>query len=112
MIAAGKLNRKITVQRPGEPIDDGFTTRPGEWEDYITAFASWKASNGREAVQAQGRDAIASGTFWLRYSSRTAAIIPTYSVLHSGKRWQIVGVQEVGRRERIELLVVSDEDDA
>ena len=104
---AGTLDRRITIQRQGEPYDDGYTTRPGELEDYASRWASWKPANGRETFQNQGVEAVAGGTFWVRWDSLTKAIQTTDVISFEGRVWNIVGVQEIGRREGVELIVVA-----
>lgn len=104
---AGTLNRRITIQRQGEPYDDGYTTQPGLLEDYATRWASWKPSNGREVFENQGAEAKAGGTFWVRWDSLTKGIKETDVVLFADRTWQIVGVQEIGRHEGMELIVVA-----
>lgn len=106
---AGKLDRRITVRRMGEGVDDGYTTQPGALVDYATRWASWKPANGRETFENLGREAKAGGSFWLRYDSETSGILTTDKVSFSGRVWDIVSVNEIGRREAIELIVV-DED--
>ncbi|MGJ0236981.1 head-tail adaptor protein [Novosphingobium fluoreni] len=104
---AGNLDRRVTVQRQGEAFDDGYTTQPGTPTDYCTRWASWKPANGRETFESQGNEAKAGGTFWLRWDSLTSAILPTDVVLFQGRAWDIKGVQEIGRREGVELIVVA-----
>lgn len=107
---AGKLDRRITVQRQGEATDDGYTTQPGALEDYCTRWASWKPANGRETFEAQGREALAGGTFWLRWDSLSSGISTTDVVLFEGRTWDIAAVQQIGRREGVELIVVAGDE--
>lgn len=105
---AGKLDRRVIVERQGPPVDDGYTTLPGQWAPYCTRWASWKPSNGREVFENQGNEAKAGGTFWLRYDSETSGIKTTDAVQFDGRRWQIVGIQKLVRREGVELIVVAE----
>lgn len=107
---AGKLDRRITIQRQGPSTDNGIEEVPGAPEDYATRWASWKPSNGREIFENLGREAKSGGTFWLRYDSVTAGIRETDVAQFDGRQWGIVGIQELDRREGIELIVVADDD--
>ena len=106
---AGKLDRRITIQRQGAATDNGIELVPGELEAFATRWASWKPANGREIFENLGREAKAGGTFWLRYDQKTRGILPTDIVEYDGRAWGIVGVQEIGRRDGIELIVVADD---
>lgn len=106
---AGKLDRRITIQRQGPSTDNGIEEVPGALEDYATRWASWKPSNGREIFENLGREAKSGGTFWLRHDQRTRGIKATDIVKFDGRAWDILGVQELGRREGIELIVSADD---
>ena len=107
---AGKLDRRVTIQRQGADVDDGYTTVPGALADYATRWASWKPANGREVFENQGREAKAGGTFWMRFDSVTEGIVATDKVLFSGRLWDIVSINELNRREGVELTVVADDE--
>lgn len=104
---AGRLDRRIVIKRPSDSTDDGYASVPGEPVELATRWASWKPANGREAFENRGIEAKAGGTFWLRYDSQTAAITTTDVVEYGGRVWNIIAIQEIGRREGIELLVVA-----
>lgn len=112
MIKAGALDRRITIRRPGPPIDDGYGTIPGTLTDYYTCAASWKPARGREVFENQGVEAYAGGSLWIRYNATSAAIRATDKVLMADRTWDIVAPPvEVGRREGIELIVALGETD-
>lgn len=104
---AGSLDRRITVMRTGAPVDDGYNITPGEPAALCTRWASWKPANGRETFENLGVEAKAGGTFWLRHDSITSTITAQDTVQYDGRSWNIVGVQELGRREGVELIVVT-----
>ena len=107
---AGNLDRRITIQRQGAPVDDGYTTQPGALEDYATRWASWKPANGREVFENQGREAKAGGTFWMRYDSETSQIVATDKISWDNRVWDIVSVTQIDRREGVEVIVVADDE--
>lgn len=112
-VKAGALDRRVTIQRPGPPTDDGYTTLPGALADYYTCSASWKPARGNEVFENSGREAYSGGTLWIRYNPTAAAIRATDKVLFGGQVWDIVAPPaEIGRREGIELiLALADADD-
>lgn len=108
MIKAGELDRRITIRRPGAPIDDGMQTLPGPLEDYTTCSAKWTPARGRETFENLGREAYAGGTFLIRRNPTTLAIKETDKVSYHGRSWDIIGVTERDR-DGLELLVVAGE---
>jgi head-tail adaptor len=107
---AGKLDRRVVIVRAGPPIDNGVEAVPGAEVPLATRWASWRPSNGREVFEAQGLEARAGGTFWLRWDSVTSGILPTDRVLFEDRLWDIKGVQEIGRRDGIELIVAAGDE--
>lgn len=107
---AGKLDRRITIQRQGAPTDNGIEMVPGALATYAVRWASWKPANGREVFENLGREAKAGGTFWLRYDSLTADIAATDLVEWDGRTWDIVSINQLGRLEGVELLVVAGDE--
>ena len=93
--------------RDGAPVDNGFNTVPGAPTELCTRWASWKPANGRETFQNMGIEAKAGGTFWVRWDSVTATITTTDTVAYDGRTWNIIGVQEIGRHEGVELIVAA-----
>ena len=110
-LRAGKLDRRIVIRRPGPVVDDGFGSQPGALADYATRWASWQPARGREVFENMGREAKAGGTFWLRYDNTTAGIRTTDVVRFQDRDWDIVSIQEVGRREGVELIVVASDEE-
>jgi len=108
---AGALDRRISVLRQGPAIDDGYTTTPGELGVLASRWASWKPANGREVFENQGRKAIAGGSFWLRSDTTTRRIVETDKVAFEGRLWDILSVTQIGRRDGLELIVASDDEE-
>lgn len=105
---AGPLDRQITILRRGAATDDGYTTKPGALGIFCERKAKWKAANGRTVFESQGREALAGGTFHVRYDNTTRNISETDFVVYDSRLWTILGISEMdGRREGLELLVVA-----
>ena len=110
MLRAGKLDRRVEIMRAGAGVHDGFTKKPGALEVFATRWASWQPSRGNRVFENAGREAKAGGTFWLRYDSKTRMIVETDLVRdENGRDWTILSIQEVGRREGLEITVTADD---
>ena len=113
MIAAGSLDRRIMLLRPGPPVGDGNGTRLGELVAAGQRWVSVKLARGAEAIEAEQRDGRRRLSFWLRFDSLTRNIDATWALEHddgSGpRRYAITGVSAIGRREGIELLASASE---
>ena len=101
---AGKLDRRVSFKRPGSS-DDGYTTVP-VFTHYCTRWAAFKAFNGREVFENQGREARSGGSFWVRSDSETREIDATFALMFEGDDHDIVSVTPLGRRDFIEIIAV------
>jgi FAD/FMN-containing dehydrogenase len=107
-VKAGTLDRPITILRYGPATDDGYTIKPGALGIFCERKAAWKSANGRTVFESQGREALAGGTFHIRYDNTTRNISEADFVVHNSRLWTILGINELdGRREGLELLVVA-----
>lgn len=107
---AGKLDRRITLQRYGitynadnEPIE-GFA-------DLATVWASVQYASDGEKIRAAEVGATISIRFQIRYSSTVAGINPKDRVIYDGKTFDISGVKELGRREGLEISAAAAADE-
>jgi SPP1 family predicted phage head-tail adaptor len=114
---AGSLDRQILVQRQqdtqqkdayGQPVPTPGQTRDG-WVTIRTCYAAVEPLGGSERFGASQRLAEADTSFVIRYPldalpGTLNAIRMTDTILWEGKRYDIVSTQEVGRKERLELL--------
>jgi head-tail adaptor len=106
MIHAGKLDRLITLQTPGPEVDNGYTIAPAGWTTLGVRKAKQVLSRGREIFEQQGIEAEVPVTLILRDDSLTRELTPEDRVIFGGMIYDIKGVQEIGRRRGIELLLV------
>ncbi|WP_343347647.1 head-tail adaptor protein [Sphingomicrobium sp. XHP0239] len=109
MMDSRKLDRLITIKRPGAPVDDGYSEVPGALETYAQRWASWMPANGREVFENLGREAKSGGSFWLHYDAITAAIEPTDKIEWDGRLWEILSIAQIGRHVGIELIVTTED---
>jgi SPP1 family predicted phage head-tail adaptor len=103
-VRAGKLDRKITVQRASETRNAYNEIEP-VWADLFTVWASKKTQSGREALQAE--QVVASNTvvFAIRYK----AITTKDRVIFEGQTYDITSLNELGRREGLEIITTAHE---
>lgn len=111
MIGAGKLDRKITIQR--------FTSEPNAlnemvetWADFFTCRAMRRdVSDGEKFAAGQVGSSLRS-RFTVRSSSETRTVTPVDRLVHDGATWSIKGVKEAdeGRRRFVEITAVRDAD--
>lgn len=100
---AGRLDRRIRVQRKaatqnefGEPV---YT-----WSDYLTVWAQAKPISGAETFAASQFQAKADIQFLIRWSNASQTITTLDRVAFDGRTFDIVSVDEVGRREGLQIL--------
>lgn len=102
MIAAGPLDRRITIQR-----QDVSQSESGaevvRWVDVATVYAKKKETAGYERFASAQFVGRAAKQFLIRWSSEVAGITTKHRVIFDGREHDIVDVREVGRREGIEL---------
>ncbi len=111
-MAAGKLDRRIRIER-ATAVDDGYQTRPGAWAELATVWAQFIPMSGKEAREQLGREATMPASFRIRWSSRTADVSPAdrvrYPAGEAGRIYEIKAVNEIGRREGLELVTLASD---
>ncbi|MEO9299957.1 phage head closure protein [Devosia alba] len=102
MLNAGKLDRRITLERYGisynsdnEPIE-GYTA-------IATVWASWRRASAREQLAAAEIQATVTDVFVMRWSTTTASVTPMDRVVYYGRTYNIAEATEIGRREGVML---------
>lgn len=102
---AGRFDRRVTFRRPAT-TDDGYTTAVSSMEFHCSRWAAFKALNGREVYENQGREARSGGSFWVRSDSETRQLDATYTLTFEDVDHEIVSVTPIGRRDYIEIIAV------
>lgn len=106
----GRLDRRINLQRTGTPTDDGFRTKPGGFATFATVWARVRPAPGTERFASGETAATAPIVFDIRWSSVVADLNPKDRVLFDGRSYDIKSVNEIGRREGLEILGVARAD--
>lgn len=103
-----RFDRRVQLFAPGAMVDDGQRKVAGPPVSIGFRWASIKPARGRELVQAQGREAQAPMSFWLRFDSVTRALTERNFILYGGHRWEIIAPpMEVERQRAIEIIAVA-----
>lgn len=106
---AGKLRHRVTITRPPDPVSaarDSFGQLTGDYSTVATVWGSYEPLSGREYWQAQQVQADVTGRVWLRWSSLTAGMDPTWRLTVLGKTLEVLAVtDEEGRRRMLRVDV-------
>jgi SPP1 family predicted phage head-tail adaptor len=100
MIAAGKLDRVITIQRAAvETVAPSGAVTP-IWSDVATVRAEVLHRTSIEFIAAFGEAGKESAGFRIRY---LAGLTVADRVIYAGQAFNLVELKEIGRREGLEL---------
>jgi len=102
MLAAGSLNRRITIQRKGAGTDDWGTPLPDAWDDVGKAWASIRNLSGLGAIKADAQAAVVKTSIRIRYRADVTAGM---RVLHGTTVYDVKAVlPDEARREYVDLV--------
>ena len=100
----GALDRRIRVERPISAAND-YGELQATWNEYINVWAAIdRKASAREASSSEQIVSFQSVTFIIRYSVLAEAIEPSFRIKYKDKYYNILGVQEVGRNEKIRIV--------
>lgn len=100
-LAAGSLNRRITLQAP-VVTRDAYGGAVTTWSDVATVWAAVIPMRGRELFAAQQVVALAEIKIRMRYR---AGVDEAMRIVFDGKHYGIQHIAEIGYRDGLELLV-------
>src|SRR5690606_30362543 len=98
-VKAGRLDRRITIQREGETVDQYGTVKRA-WSTVATVPAERLAQSTADFMQAFGEDTETVMAFRIRYRF---GVETTDRVLFEGRAFNVVELKEIGRRVGLEL---------
>jgi SPP1 family predicted phage head-tail adaptor len=107
---AGRLNRRIEIQRQGPETDDGLTTITGEFLPLVTVWAEFRPAGGSERFANAENMALAPATFAIRYGSVVADVNPKDRIVHSGLAYDIKSVEVTKPNEEILITATARND--
>lgn len=99
MIAAGRLDRVVTIQTSSETQGATGEVTPS-WSAFATARASRRDTRGSERVRAGAETAMADAVFRIRYLSGVTAKM---RLVEGSDVWDIIAIGELGRRDGLDL---------
>jgi SPP1 family predicted phage head-tail adaptor len=109
-LQAGKLDRRITIQRATLTYDD--LNNPVEtWADHTTVWGAKLDYVGSENVAAHEVGAQMTTAFRIRWSNKVSDVNPKDRLSFDSKTWNIENVKEIGRKEGLEISAIARTDD-
>ena len=100
-MSSGALDRRITFERETPTNTGTGVTR--DWSELITVWASRKdISDAERAASGQVQGSIIS-RFVVRWSPSTAGLKPKDRLIEGGLIFEVRGIKEIGRRDRLEI---------
>lgn len=102
MMRAGKLDRRITIERYST-IRNSNNEPEEVWATVGERWASKNDISDSEKVRAAEVGATVTTRFQVRWDSLTLTLTASDRIVCEGKTYDIVGTKEIGRREGIEI---------
>lgn len=109
-LAAGKLDRRVTIQRATITRDD-YNNEVETWADLCTVWAGYAPVSDGEKFRAGERASEIGARFTIRYSSQVADLTPKDQLVFEGRTYAITRVKELERRVGLEITVVGRDDE-
>ena len=112
MLAAGRLDRRISLERFGTYKDE-FNSDVETWGPLCTVYAAYEPIRDGEKFRAGETAAGLSARFTIRYSSQVADLNPKDRLTFKGVTYAILNVKEVeGRNVALEITCAARGDGA
>lgn len=103
------LDRRITIQCAAISQDE-----TGQeiltWASLPAVWASWRRASARETLAAAEVNAQVTDVFEIRYSRDVESVGAKDRILYGGRTYDIVDVNEIGRREGIRITASARSD--
>ncbi len=101
MIAAGNLNRRLTLYAPVTLRSDTGMEKTG-WRTSGTVWAAQENLSLREIERTSGLTSVAEAKFVIRYRQ---GITERFEVVCEKRRYSVITVEEIGLHEGLRLFV-------
>jgi len=111
-LAAGRLDRRIRLERDTGAVDPASGERVAVWATLgpEKLWASRRRAGSSETLAAAELSAAVSDVFEIRWDSTWADVNPKDRLVFEGRVYQIVSVDEIGRREGLRIGAVARAD--
>lgn len=96
---AGEIDRKIVIQSLTQ-ARDAYGALVDTWATFATVWAKKRDIRGDEYFAAQQVNAKVDSIFTIRW---LAGVLPTMRIAYDGQFWDIRSLNELGRREGLEI---------
>ncbi|MEM1345186.1 MAG: phage head closure protein [Pseudomonadota bacterium] len=106
MRGAGAYDRRIVIERRQtgrDAMNDPVTT----WTEIATVSAEWKRGSRSERQQIAEQRVQVPDTFVTRWTPVLATVAEPDRIRFDGRTYDITGVVELGRRERLEISAMA-----
>lgn len=98
-IAAGELDRRLTLQRPITTIDPALNQPVSAgWQTLATVWAKRTAVAGADAVEGAQPGRTSTHRFLIRWASALSGLTSSDQVACDGVTYQVDRIEEFGRR--------------
>lgn len=112
MTKSGKLDRRITIEQRAVILND-FGEEIETWTTAGQLWAEKKHERATERFAAQQRYATAEVSFkvrWFPLIPTVTAALDDYRLFYEGREYNILGIDELGRREAAHIVCSSRTD--
>ena len=99
----GFLDRRIIIQSASRTADVYGQTVPS-WATYVTVWAALDNESASSAVLEEQETSTNRVTWRVRSSTQTRAVTPKYRISYGGDIYNILAVQEVGRKNELHFI--------
>jgi len=103
MMRAGKLDKTISIESLGLTVDDYGTETEG-WTPVATVRAQLMQASTEEFMRSAGSISETAVVFRIRFRDDLA---PSDRVTHQGQAYDVKEINELGRREGLDLRCVA-----
>jgi len=99
----GNMDRRIALQSQVLTTNN-YGQRDSSWSTYATVWASIKYMGGSEKLADDQINSTQTVQFAVRYSTDTDGAKASDRVVYNGNNYEVLYVQEIGRREGINIV--------
>ena len=99
----GNMDRRISLQSTTLTTND-YGQRVASWATYATVWASIKYKSGGEKLTDDQVGSTQTVDFTIRYSTDVSGAKASHRIVYNGNNYEILYVQEIGRREGLNLV--------
>ena len=106
-VRSGTRNLRIVVQRQGAETRNALNEPVRAWEELGKFWSKRFTQKPTEGWKSGQTAAQVERAFNVRYSHRAASITPQMRIVCNGRTFEIIGVNELGRQDGIDLVAIA-----